>query len=158
MSKQLRSSQGKHMDTRLLNTGDYKDVYNLWQTERIGLNNVDDTQAGFERFLARNPRTCFAAIKDGTIIGTILCGDDGRIGHIYHACIAREHQNKQVGTQLVKMGLAALKEEGVSHVSLSVYADNEPGNRFWERLGFNELDFLRHRHKALVEIEWFNED
>ncbi|BBB90224.1 MAG TPA: GNAT family N-acetyltransferase [Methylomusa anaerophila] len=135
---------------------DYDRVYALWQTEHMGLNNVADTRDGIEKFLRRNPNTSFVAELDGDIVGAILCGNDGRSGYIYHACVSREHQNKKIGTRLVAKVFEALKAEEISDVTLAVYSDNEDGKRFWERMGFRARDFLTYRNKALVELEWYD--
>ena len=43
---------------------DYDGVYNLWlNTPGIGLNDLDDSRQGIERYLERNPKTCFVAEK-----------------------------------------------------------------------------------------------
>ena len=144
------------MELRTLKIVDYDKVYALWQKERMGLNNVDDSHSGMIRFLCRNPNTSFIAELDGEIVGAILCGHDGRSGYIYHSCVSREHQNKKIGTQLVEKVFDALKAEGISDVTLAVYTDNDDGNRFWEGMGFRERDFLRYKNKALVELEWYD--
>lgn len=144
------------MKIRTLEISDYDKVYALWQTERMGLNNVDDSHDGIERFLKRNPNTSFVVDIDGEIVGAILCGNDGRSGYIYHACVSREHQNKKIGTWLVEKVFEALKAEGISDITLAVYIDNYDGNRFWERMGFRERDFLRYKNKALIELEWYD--
>lgn len=43
----------------------------------MGLNNLDDSKEGIEKFLKRNPKTCFVA-ENREIIGVILAGNDGR--------------------------------------------------------------------------------
>lgn len=63
---------------------------------------------------------------------------------------------KKIGTQLVQRVFDALKAEGISEVSLAVYIDNEGGNRFWERMGFSNRDFLQYKSKALIELEWYD--
>lgn len=144
------------MKIRALKIADYDKVYTLWKTERMGLNNVDDSRGGIEKFLCRNPNTSFAAEIDDEIVGVILCGHDGRSGFIYHACVSREFQNNKIGTRLVEKVFDALKTEGISDVTLAVYNDNNDGNRFWERMGFRTREFLRYKSKALVELEWFD--
>jgi ribosomal protein S18 acetylase RimI-like enzyme len=144
------------MKIRSFQISDYEAVYALWQTEHMGLNNVDDTRDGIERFLRRNPNTSFVAELDGEIVGAILCGHDGRSGSIYHTCVSREHQNQSIGAQLVEKVFEALKAEGISDVTLAVYVENEGGARFWERMGFRGREFLRYKNKALVELEWFD--
>ena len=144
------------MKIRTLEITDYDNVYALWQTEHMGLNNVDDSRDGMDRFLRRNPNTSFVVEIDGKIVGSILCGNDGRSGYIYHACVSREHQNKKIGTRLVENVFDALLAEGISDITLAVYIDNDDGNRFWERMGFRDRNFLRYKNKALVELEWYD--
>jgi N-acetylglutamate synthase len=144
------------MKIRTLKITDYDKVCALWQNERMGLNNIDDSRSGVERFLYRNPNTSFVAEIDGEIAGAILCGHDGRSGYIYHTCVSREHQNEKIGTRLVDKVFDALKAEGISDVTLAVYIDNDAGNRFWEKMGFKDRDFLQYKNKALVELEWYD--
>ena len=51
---------------------DYESIYGLWNSteqSRRALNPVDDSREGIERYLKRNPDTCFAAVHDHRIIG-----------------------------------------------------------------------------------------
>ena len=64
---------------RLLTDEDYDAVSALWnatEQSRRALNPVDDTREGIARYLRRNPNTCFAAVRDGTLVGVILTGDN----------------------------------------------------------------------------------
>ena len=73
------------MEIRKMRIEDYGTVYALWSgCPGVGLNSIDDSPEGFERYLRRNPDTCFLAEEDGRVIGTILACDDGRRGHINH--------------------------------------------------------------------------
>jgi ribosomal protein S18 acetylase RimI-like enzyme len=57
---------------REMTISDYNFVYELWlRTSGMGLNNVDDSEKGIEKFLKRNPNTCFVAEENGQIIGVI---------------------------------------------------------------------------------------
>lgn len=57
---------------------DYDKVYALWTLcKGMGLNDLDDSKEGIERFLNRNPDTCFVAVNNGRIQGVILAGNDG---------------------------------------------------------------------------------
>jgi len=63
------------MNVRLMTIADYERVYTLWlNTTNMGLNNIDDSKDGINKYLLRNPDTCFVAEKDGVIIGVILVG------------------------------------------------------------------------------------
>ena len=83
----LLQNNNRDYSIKKVTIDDYDDIYKLWssteQTKRA-MNPVDDTREGIERYLKRNPNTCFAAVKDGRIIGVILTGHDGRRGIIHH--------------------------------------------------------------------------
>ena len=50
------------MNIRVMTISDYEQVYQLWMScAGMGLNNLDDSKEGIERFLNRNPETCFVA-------------------------------------------------------------------------------------------------
>lgn len=69
------------MQIRLMTISDYNQVYELWiNTPGMGLNNLDDSKEGIDRYLKRNPSTCFVAEDEGKIIGVIMSGHDGRRG------------------------------------------------------------------------------
>lgn len=50
------------MKIRTMSIDDYEKIYNLWiNTPGMGLNNIDDSKEGINKFLKRNPTTCFVA-------------------------------------------------------------------------------------------------
>ncbi len=141
------------MEIRTMTADDYDAVYDLWiNTQGMGLNDIDDSREGIERFLKRNPLTCFAALENDRVIGAILCGHDGRRGYIYHTAVRDDCRRKGIGTALVRSALAALKAEGIAKTALVVFARNEKGNAFWERLGFTTRSDIIYRNRALTEI------
>ena len=142
------------MKIRKMKIADYDAVYALWRkTPGMGLNDIDDSREGIEKYLKRNPRTCFVAVLDGELVGVILAGDDGRRGYIHHTCVIPEYWNNQIGTRLVETALDALCAEGITKVGLVVFERNERGNGFWERMGFTARPDLVYRNKALTELE-----
>ncbi len=137
------------MEIRRLTSADYEKVYRLWLScPGMSLNNLDDSREGFERFLKRNPETCFAAFED-TLIGVLLAGSDGRRGYIYHAAVAEDYRHRGVGTALVDAALQALKARQVTKVGLLVFRSNADGNRFWEKQGFAAREELTYRSHEL---------
>lgn len=141
------------MHIRNMTISDYDKVYNLWKScAGMGLNNVDDSKEGIEKFLNRNPDTCFVAEKENQIIGVILVGNDGRRGYIYHTAVKPSYQRNGIGTRLVNTALEALKNIGIVKVALVVFNRNEDGNAFWEKQGFITRGDLVYRNKALKEI------
>ena len=81
---------------------DYDEVRALWMTIRgFGIRALDDSREDIERFIRRNPTTSVVARVNGKIVGSILCGSDGRQGALYHVCVAREYRRRRIGTQMV---------------------------------------------------------
>lgn len=132
---------------------DYDEVYNLWiNTTGMGLNNIDDSRVGIERYLKRNPATCFIAKKDNNIVGVILSGHDGRRGYIHHTAVAVSERRQGIGKALLGAALNALKNEGINKVALVAFKKNDIGNRFWEKNGFIVRDDLVYRNKEIKEM------
>lgn len=141
------------MQLRHMRIDDYDSVYNLWLScPGMGLNNLDDSREGIERYLARNPETCFVAVENDCIVGAILTGHDGRRGYISHTAVSPAFQRQGIGKQLVKAALSALKEQGINKVNLVVFAHNEQGNAFWEKAGFTKRPDLIYRNRTLVDM------
>lgn len=142
-----------NVQIRKMVSDDYNNVYSLWTScAGMGLNNLDDSQQGIENFLNRNPDTCFVAEDKNQIIGTIIVGNDGRRGYIYHTAVGLEYRNKGIGSQLVANAIKALKNQGINKAALVVFAKNENGNAFWEKQGFTVREDIIYRNKSLKEI------
>ena len=141
------------MTIRPMTIDDYDQVYALWMSCRnMGFNDKDDSREGIERYLKRNPTTCFLAEDGGALMGVILSGQDGRRGFIHHMAVAEAFRGRGVGRALVERALEALKAEGIHKVALLVFKRNEAGNAFWEKLGFTVRDDLNYRNRALTEL------
>lgn len=132
---------------------DYDAVYALWLScSGMGLNDLDDSRDGIERFLLRNPSTCFVAEDSGAIVGIILAGNDGRRGYIYHTAVAPDCRGRGIGASLVGHALDSLNTLGINKVALVVFSRNELGNAFWEKLGFTVRNDLVYRNLALTNL------
>ncbi len=141
------------MNIRLMGPADYDRVYALWLScKGMGLNDVDDSREGIGRYLARNPQTCFVAEEEGCIIGVILSGHDGRRGFIHHTAVSPDCRCRGIGKTLVERALAALAGQGITKVALVVFARNQTGNGFWEKMGFSAREDLVYRNRALVVL------
>ena len=131
---------------------DYDAIFELWNSteqSRRALNPVDDSREGIERYLKRNPETCFAAVINGRIIGVILTGHDGRRGIIHHMCVHPDFRRMGIAAHLVSLAEKALKKEGIQKIFGLVFSDNEPANLFWEKQGYSLRTNLNYRNKSL---------
>ena len=133
---------------------DYDEIAALWKSiPGMGLNNLDDSREGIGRFLKRNPDMSFVVRTGSGIAGTVLCGHDGRRGGLYHLAVREDQQGKGFARAMLNAAADALKKEGISKVSAHVFADNEEGNRFWDRMGFADRTDIRYRSFTLFELE-----
>lgn len=138
------------MKIRKMIIDDYEGVYQLWNnTDGMGMRSVDDSKECIEKYLKRNPETCFVAEIENKIIGVILSGHDGRRGYIYHTAVNNTSRKQRIGTKLVDTAIEKLKEQGINKVALVAFGTNELGNSFWEAQGFEERNDLVYRNKSL---------
>ena len=139
---------------RTMTLSDYDSVYQLWHsTPGMGLNTIDDSREGIEKYLKRNPTTSFVAEQDGRIVGVIMAGHDGRRGYIYHTAVLPEYRGHGIAGQLVNHAMAALEKEGISKAALVAFKSNDIGNGFWEHIGFTEREDLVYRNKNTRALE-----
>lgn len=145
---------------RTMTAEDYDGVYTLWMTIRgFAIRSIDDSRVGVERFLKRNPDTSVVAEEDGRIVGSILCGHDGRRGCLYHVCVHADYRMQGIGKNMVVFCMNALKKEEISKVSLIAFTKNDIGNAFWNRIGWTRRLDLNYYDFTLNEanITAFNE-
>ena len=130
---------------------DYDAIFELWSStgqSRRALNSVDDSREGINRYLKRNPNTCFAAVKEDQIIGVILSGHDGRRGIIHHLCVHQEFRRMGIAARLVASAEDALQKEGIQKIFGLVFKDNTAANDFWESQGYTLRTNLNYRNKS----------
>jgi len=131
---------------------DYDEIINLWKnTDGVGLSGNDDSKKSIKIFLDKNPNTYFVAEYKNEIIGTIMAGNDGRRGHIYHLMVKPEHRGNGLGKKLLEKTEKALKKEGINKIFLVAFKKNKTGNIFWENNGYEIRNDLNYRDKRIIE-------
>lgn len=124
---------------------DYDKVYGLWNTIRgFGIRSIDDSREGVERFIRRNPTTSIVAEAQGIIVGSILCGHDGRRGCFYHVCVREDYRKHGIGKNMAVFAMKALQKEQINKVCLIAFKGNEVGNRFWKSVGWTYREDLNY--------------
>jgi ribosomal protein S18 acetylase RimI-like enzyme len=122
--------------------GDIDAALQVWrQIEGIGLSDAAHPHL-LREFLARNPGLSRVAVSGDKLIGTILCGTDGRRGYIHHLAVAVESRRKGVGRSLVEATLSALRRIGIHKCHVFVFQSNPFGELFWEQSGWQRRDEL----------------
>ena len=138
--------------TRTVTINDYDSIYELWSSteqSKRALNPVDDSREGIERYLKRNPSTCFLAYTEDKTVGVILTGHDGRRAVIHHMCVHPDYRRMGIAHMLIQKAEEALQKEGISKIFGLVFKDNEGANKFWEAEGYTLRTDLNYRNKSL---------
>jgi ribosomal protein S18 acetylase RimI-like enzyme len=132
---------------------DYDGIHELWMSiSGFGIRSIDDSREGVERFLKRNHGTSVVAkAQDGSIVGAILCGHDGRRGCLYHVCVREDYRRHGIGKAMVVHCMNALKEEQINKVSLIAFTKNDVGNAFWKCMGWTKREDLNYYDFTLNE-------
>jgi len=124
------------MEVREFLPEDYDKAAALWKRcEGIGLSAADE-RCPLTNFLERNPGLCFVALEDDELVGTILCGNDGRRGYLYHLAVDPRYLHQRLGKRLVERSLQELKAAGIDKSHIMVFGSNESGLKFWQDAGW----------------------
>ena len=144
------------MIVRTMTIEDYQGVHDLWMTIKgFAIRSIDDSREGVERFLKRNPASSVVAEENGEIVGSILCGHDGRRGCLYHVCVREDCRMRGIGKSMVVRCMEELEKEKISKVSLIAFTENDIGNAFWKEIGWtkredlNYYDFVLNRENII---------
>jgi ribosomal protein S18 acetylase RimI-like enzyme len=125
---------------RQMTLDDYDEVYRLWtQTDGLSLEE-GDTRDAIALYLNRNDGLCFVAVVDDRIVGTVLCGHEGRRGILRHLGVDPSFRKRGIAQSLVTECLSALARAGIRKCNTFVLESNVEGRRFWEHLGWHVLE------------------
>ena len=115
----------------------YNEVFALWRDcNGIGLSSADSREC-IQNYLERNPGMSFVAVADGSVVGTILGGHDGRRGYIHHLAVRSVFRRKGLGRRLVDRCLGVLADAGIQKCHVFVIDGNDDGIAFWELAGWS---------------------
>jgi putative acetyltransferase len=122
---------------RELVIADLDGALELWlRTDGLGLNE-SDTHEALGRFLRRNPGlSAIATAADGSLVGAVLCGHDGRRGTIHHLAVDGPYRRRGVAGRLLEHCLIALGQAKIPRCNVFLYDDNEEGTKFWVHHGW----------------------
>jgi len=125
--------------TREFSIDDYEAALELWQrVEGVEVAEGDDKE-GIAQFVARNPGLSRVATDGSTIVGVVMCGHDGRRGHIYHLAVEPAYRGCGLGKRLVQECLDGLRQVGVVRAIILVADNNRAGAEFWKRTGWEDI-------------------
>src|SRR5262245_13982926 len=139
MTDRFHDKMSGNIVTREFSIDDYDAVLQLWQrVEGVEVAEGDDKE-GVAQFVTRNPGLSRVAIDGATVVGVVMCGHDGRRGHIYHLAVDPAYRRYGLGKRLVQESLAGLRRAGVVRAIILVDDYNLGGAEFWKRAGWEEI-------------------
>lgn len=126
------------VEIRKMTSDDYDEILALWQVSQgVELSNADSRE-NIEAFLLRNPGLSFVACDGPHIVGTVLCGHDGRRGYLHHLAVSKTHRCQGIGRRLASQALAALRQQAIDKCHIFVVKNNCEAITFWKRIGWKE--------------------
>jgi N-acetylglutamate synthase len=122
--------------------GDYEQIIDLWKNSPgIGLSDAD-SKRNINQFLERNPGLSFVYEREKKIVGTILCGHDGRRGYIYHVAVDSAWKRQGIGKKLIAQSLSKLTHKRIAKCHLFLFHDNKEAMQFYDQIGWERRSNL----------------
>ena len=130
---------------------DYPQVESLWASMEKGVNlGRSDTLGEIQKKIAHDPGLFLVAEENGQIIGTVIGGFDGRRGLIYHLAVTASFRGQGVGSRLMEAIESRLRAKGCIRCYLLVTTDNNEAMRYYEKRGWEYMDWVMPYGKDLI--------
>ena len=128
---------------------DYDAALQLWTAiPEVGVASTSDTRERLALYLERNRGLSTAARASGQLIGTLLCGHDGRRGSLYHLAVAASYRRQGIARRMVLRCLAGLKAEGITSGFVFVATTNPTAATFWRAMGWEHIAHIGYYYAA----------
>ena len=108
-----------------------------------------DTPAEIEKKLSRDPDLFLVAEADGSIIGSVIGGYDGRRGLVYHLAVASAFRGMGIGSRLMDELESRLRAKGCLKCYLLVTNDNPEAEGYYRQRGWQHMDYIHLYGKEL---------
>lgn len=135
-------------------TTDYPGI----MTRETASEGVDDWygRSQLETELARDRTVILVAERDGTVVGFSHAdwNEDEAVGYILRIYVHPDHRRAGVGYELLEQTCAAVASHDIDRIDAMVLADNDPGNAFYDRYGFEYVD----EHQTTIGDETYPEN
>lgn len=125
---------------RTITIEDYPKIFDLWSSSDGVVVRSSDSKESTEKYLSRNQDLSFVAEFEGTVIGSIFAGHDGKRGYIQHLIVSSNHRSKGIGSQLVSFCIDALGELGIVKSHIHVLINNQIAKKFWSKQGWEQRE------------------
>lgn len=128
------------IEFRVLTDMEIGEAVALWEV--CGLTRPwSDPTADARRALEGPSSTIMATFAAGHLIGTAMCGWDGRHGWIYYLGVAADFRRWGIGRKLIRHSEDWLSQFGAPQIQLMVRTESEAAARFCEAIGYEEDNY-----------------
>ncbi len=128
------------MNIRIMQMSDFQSAYALWQKTGISLVMLEKEKIELETILTHNPSSCFVAVENKQVIGTILGTFNGRRAWIYHVAVHPKCQNRGYGSALLQHTETMLQVKNATKILLAVGISNLKTVPFYEKNGYHVIN------------------
>jgi ribosomal protein S18 acetylase RimI-like enzyme len=119
---------------------DYPAARFLWEHAGSGIHvGRTDQAAEIQKKLQRDPDLFLVAESDGSLIGTVIGGFDGRRGLIYHLAVDATFRQHGIGSLLMDEVERRLQAKGCLKCYLMVTVENKNAMHFYEAHGWERM-------------------
>lgn len=134
---------------REMHKSDLEESLILWKAAfKAGFSSEFDKISMLESYLDRNPNFSSVAYDaNGSLIGALLCGHDGRRGSIYHTAVSKTHRGLGIGHLMEVRSTNELKKIGITTGFLFINVNNPGSKEFWKKTGWELIEDIRYLYK-----------
>ncbi len=122
---------------------DFAAARDLWLRSEPGIHlGASDTPEEIRKKLARDPDLFLVAEADGSLVGTVIGGYDGRRGLVYHLAVEPAYRQRGVGTALMEKLERRLRTLGCIRAYLMVVNGQDDICRYYEARGWGRIPVM----------------
>jgi len=130
---------------------DYESVYELWTSIERGVHiGRSDTLDEIGKKVSRDPDLFLVAELNGSIVGSVIGGFDGRRGLIYHLAVDASFRGQGIGSRLMEEVEARLRIKGCLKCYLLVTRDNREAEDYYQERGWQPMETVHLFGKELA--------
>ncbi|ADQ69268.1 acetyltransferase [Halogeometricum borinquense DSM 11551] len=100
------------------------------------------TSEQIEAELNEEQTMILVAEREGAVVGFAHAAwnDSEEDGYILRIYVHPEHRRENIGRELLERTCTNLAEQGIERINAMVLVENDPGNAFYKRFGFEHVD------------------
>ncbi|MEM8955122.1 MAG: GNAT family acetyltransferase [Verrucomicrobiota bacterium] len=124
------------MVIRRFHQDDTQNVISLWRECDLVFR-LNDPKSDIDTKIDHSADDFLVAIKDETLVGSVMAGYEGHRGWINYLAVAPAHRNQGIARTLMKAAEESLRAQGCPKINLQIRIHNQQAIEFYKTLGFS---------------------